>query len=222
MRNSTKWGKGVRNSPEPHQASEKVHAAPGDSKKPAERAQQEAAATSQHDDVAETAPPKAAPQDTLAARGEPDKGLEDQLLRALAEQANIRQRAQREIEGAARFANAQFARDLLETVDNLRLAISNLPAEASADSRIKPMIAGVLATERALMSTLARHGIVPIDALGQAFDPAFHEAVHLVADAGSPSGTVIEVSKPGYMHHDRLLRPAAVHVSMTPEPGEDQ
>jgi molecular chaperone GrpE len=146
--------------------------------------------------------------------------LEDRLLRALAEQVNIRERALREVDYATKFASSQFAGDLLDTIDNLRLAIASIPGAATADPGMKPLIAGIIATERALMSALAKHGIVPINALDQPFDPAFHEAIHLVADKDRPSETVIEVIKPGYMHHDRLLRPAAVRVTAAPESDE--
>jgi molecular chaperone GrpE len=66
----------------------------------------------------------------------------------------------------------------------------------------------VAATERALQDTLAKHGIRRIDPLGEPFDPNRHQAVFEAADAASPAGTVVEALQPGYLHHDRLLRPA--------------
>jgi len=70
-----------------------------------------------------------------------------------------------------------------------------------------------VATERALLDAFEKHGIRRVDALGQRFDPDHHEAVFEVADATSPPGTVAEVLQPGYLHHDRLLRPAKVGVA---------
>jgi molecular chaperone GrpE len=49
--------------------------------------------------------------------------------------------------------------------------------------------------------------------LGQPFDPNRHQAVFQATDAERPAGTVIEVLQPGYLHHDRLLRPAMVGVA---------
>lgn len=139
--------------------------------------------------------------------------LEDRLLRALAEQENIRARGRREMERAVQFAGSQLSADLLDTADNLQRAIGSIPQSALADTVIRRLYEGLLATERALLAAFARHGIVPTDPLGQPFDPALHEAVQIVADEGQGPGVVSAVVKPGYMHHDRLLRPAAVHVT---------
>jgi molecular chaperone GrpE len=137
----------------------------------------------------------------------------DRVLRALAEQENSRRRAERERQDAIRFAAAGFARDLLETADNLRRAIESVPDETANDETVQRLLAGIVATERALLDAFEKHGIRRVDALGQRFDPDHHEAVFEVADAASPPGTVAEVLQPGYLHHDRLLRPAKVGVA---------
>jgi molecular chaperone GrpE len=146
----------------------------------------------------------------------------DRLLRALAEQENARRRALREREEAVRFAASGLARDLLATADNLRRAIESVPDE-SADEPLQRLLTGIVATERALLDALAKHGIRRIDALGQPFDPERHEAVFEVSDPERPAGTVAEVLQPGYLHHDRLLRPAMVGVAKGGEgpPEED-
>jgi molecular chaperone GrpE len=221
MRSSTKSVKGADSAPDAQTVRDKAA-----TKEPPKNASQQATPKAhQHQENVSEAPAQKSEipaQNEAAAQSEPRETvesreqLEDRLLRALAEQANIHERALREIDRATKFAGSQFAGDLLETLDNLRLAIASIPKAASADSEMKPLIAGIIATERALMSALAKHGVEPIDALDQPFDPAFHEAVHLVPGHDRPAGTVVEVIKPGYMHHDRLLRPAAVHVA-TPE-----
>jgi molecular chaperone GrpE len=139
--------------------------------------------------------------------------LKDRLLRALAEQENTRRRAQREREEAIRFAASPLARDLLATADNLRRAIESVPAERAADDAVAQLLAGVAATERALLEALEKHGIRRIDALGAPFDPNRHEAVFQAGDSEHPPGTVAEVVQEGYLHHDRLLRPAIVGVA---------
>jgi molecular chaperone GrpE len=138
--------------------------------------------------------------------------LKDRLLRALAEQENTRRRAQREREEATRFAAWPLARDLLATADNLRRAIESVPADQAADA-VAQLLAGVAATERALLEALEKHGIRRIDALGEPFDPDRHEAAFQVSDSQHPPGTVAEVIQEGYLHHDRLLRPAMVGVA---------
>jgi molecular chaperone GrpE len=165
------------------------------------------------------------PDDATAAEAEADLSArvaeleaeladcKDRLLRALAEQENSRRRAERERQEAIRFAAAGLARDLLETADNLRRAIESVPDETANDETVQRLVAGIVATERALLDAFEKHGIRRVDALGQRFDPDRHEAVFEVADAASPPGTVAEVLQPGYLHHDRLLRPAKVGVA---------
>lgn len=137
----------------------------------------------------------------------------DRLMRALAEQQNIRRQMQRERDEAVRFAGSRLAEDLLDTLDNLRRAIDTVPASESGHEAVKPLLSGVEATERNLLETLARHGVKKIDPLGSAFDPHRHHAMFQRPDAAA-EGTVIEVLQPGYMLHDRLLRPAMVGVAV--------
>ena len=141
--------------------------------------------------------------------------LKDRLLRALAEQENIRRRAAREREEAVRFAASGLAGDLLPTVDNLRRAIDSVPAKrAAADEVMQNLLAGVEVTERALLDALEKHGIRRVEAEpGEAFDPHRHQAMLEVEDSGQPDGAVAQVLLPGYRHHDRLLRPALVAVA---------
>jgi molecular chaperone GrpE len=139
--------------------------------------------------------------------------LKDRLLRALAEQENARRRAERDREEAIRFAASGLARDLLSTLDNLRRAIEAVPEEKAGDETVRQLLTGVVATERALLGALAKHGIRRIDSLGEPFNPDRHEAVFEVTDPARSAGTVAEVLQEGYLHHDRLLRPAMVGVA---------
>jgi molecular chaperone GrpE len=151
----------------------------------------------------------------------------DRLLRALADQENARRRAHRERDEAVKYAASGLARDLLATVDNLRRAIVSVPEGKGADPAVQQLVSGVEATERALLETLARHGIRRFEARGGAFDPDRHEAVFEVTGSEHPEGTVAEVLQEGYLHHDRLLRPAMVGVAKgdadrAGEPGADR
>jgi molecular chaperone GrpE len=147
----------------------------------------------------------------------------DRLLRALAEHENARRRALREREEAVRFAASGLARDLLATADNLRRAIESVPEERIADETVRRLLAGIVATERALLDALAKHGIHRIASLGERFDPDRHEAVFEVTAPEQPAGTVAEVLQEGYLHHDRLLRPAMVGVAKgRDEPAEQE
>jgi molecular chaperone GrpE len=145
----------------------------------------------------------------------------DRLLRALAETENVRRRAQREREDASKYAVAGFAKDLLSVADNLRRALDSLPEAEARDDRTRSLLAGVAATERELLSIFERYGIKRIDPRGEHFDHNLHQAIFEAERSDQPSGTIVEVLQPGYVLHDRLLRPAMVGVAKgAPKPTE--
>jgi molecular chaperone GrpE len=137
----------------------------------------------------------------------------DHLLRALADTENVRRRYQRERDDAQKYAVSDFAKDLLSAVDNLRRALEAIPEAEIADPRTRSLLDGVAATERELLAAFERHGLKRIDPKGERFDHNFHQAICEAEGRGAPEGTVIEVLQPGYVLHDRLLRPAMVGVA---------
>jgi len=137
----------------------------------------------------------------------------DRLLRALADTENTRRRAQREREDLQKYAITGFAKDLLSPVDNLRRALDSMPEAEVNDLKLRGLLDGVAATERELLSALERHGVRRIDPKGEKFDHNFHQAIFEAENSGQPAGTVVEVLQPGYVLHDRLLRPAMVGVA---------
>lgn len=142
--------------------------------------------------------------------------LKDKLLRAVAEAENVRRRAEREKQDAARYGAASFARDMVQVSDNLRRAIAALKPEErdAAPATVKALIEGVEMTERQLLSTFERHGIKEITpAPGDRFDANLHEAMFEVPGSGQPAGTVVHVVEAGYSIGDRLLRAARVGVA---------
>jgi molecular chaperone GrpE len=137
----------------------------------------------------------------------------DRLLRALAETENVRRRAERERGDAARFGAANFAKDILNVADNLRRAIESVPEGQGGDELIRNLLQGVAATERELLAAFERHGVRRIDPVGERFDHNLHQAMFEVENTGKPVGTIVQVLQPGYVMHDRLLRPALVGVA---------
>lgn len=165
-------------------------------------------------DPAKTASDQSAAPTSPAALQAELAETKDKLLRALAEQENIRRQMQRQRDEAVKFAASQLAGNLVDTLDNLRRAIESVPAEASRNEAVSPILKGVEATEANLLATLARHGMQRIDPLGAAFDPNLHHAILQRSDATAAEGTVVEVLQPGYMLHDWVLRPAMVGVAV--------
>ncbi len=177
----------------------------------------------------EQEPEQPAAEEAEAAAGEPTEDaaeeriatleaevseLKDQLLRSLAETENVRRRAQRDKADAAKYAAAPLLRDLLAVADNLSRAVTSVPDGAEADDeRLAALLDGVKLTEKELGAVFERHHIVKLEPIGEALDPHRHEAMFEVPDPQQPSGTVVQVVQPGYLLHDRLLRPAQVGVS---------
>lgn len=145
--------------------------------------------------------------------------LEDRLKRAIADQENSRKRTQRDAQTAVKFAASALAADLLPTLDNLQLALNAVAKDEAASELLKRLLQGVRATERVLLSALQKHGIRRIAPLGEPFDPNLHEVVSEVERSDLPAGTVADVLQPGYLHHDRLLRPAMVNIAKSGSPG---
>jgi molecular chaperone GrpE len=143
--------------------------------------------------------------------------LRDRLMRALAETENTRRQGERRVQDANRYAVANFARELLPVVDNLRRAIDAGSAGAETQKG-DALIAGVVATDRILTQILNRFGIEEINALNEPFDPKKHEAVMETDQTEQPPGSVAQVLENGYMLHDRLLRPARVVVAKSQQP----
>jgi molecular chaperone GrpE len=162
--------------------------------------------------------PEVAPEDEsdrVAALEAEVADLKDRLLRTLAEMENLRRRSEREMADTRQYAVANFARDMLTVSDNLRRAIDALPAESEQgkDPVLAALIEGVEVTERGLAQTLEKFGVHPIDAKGEKFDPAHHQAMFEVENAELPSGSVAEVVQTGYRIGERVLRPALVGVA---------
>lgn len=139
--------------------------------------------------------------------------LKDQVLRALAEQENLRRRFERDRDDTRKFAIAGFAKDLVSVAENLRRALDAMPAEVRESDTGKQLATGVEMTERELMSVFEKHGIRRVDPLGQPFDYNFHQAIVELPGTGQAPGTVVQVLQAGFVIHDRLLRPAMVGVA---------
>jgi molecular chaperone GrpE len=154
-------------------------------------------------------------------------GLKDRLLRQTAETENVRRRLEREKTDATAYAVTSFARDLLAVADNLRRALDSIPPAVRETKGVETIVSGVEMTERELKNVLQRHGIVPVDALGQKLDPNLHQPMFEVETADQEPGIIVQELQTGYRIKDRLLRPALVGVAKAPaaqaaEPAESE
>jgi molecular chaperone GrpE len=139
------------------------------------------------------------------------KQRDDYLALAQRTQAdfeNYRKRVARDAAAARDRGVGSLAKELLPALDNLDRAL-----DGAADD--DPLLQGVRLVRNELKAALARAGIESFCPLGEAFDPAVHEAVATApqADGGSPSGSVVEVYQDGYRLGESILRPARVVVA---------
>lgn len=145
-------------------------------------------------------------QDTLKAQL---AQANDEKLRALADLQNFRRRGEEERTRIIRDANERLIRELLPVLDDFDLAV----AAAKQAENYEQLIGGVEAILRKLSETLAKQGVVPIEAVGEKFDTDLHEAVMLDEDADAPDETVTSELRRGYMLNKRVLRPSLVKVA---------
>ncbi|KFD62995.1 hypothetical protein M514_03619 [Trichuris suis] len=141
-------------------------------------------------------------------------GIEDKYMRALAENENLRARMTRQVEEAKLFGVQSLCKDLLEIADILQLAADSVSPDVlkSGQDELKNLHSGVLMTRTQLLKIFSRHGLTPLNPIGEKFDPNFHEAVFEVDDVKKDPGTVAIVQKMGYILHQRCLRAAQVGV----------
>src|SRR5579883_2373344 len=132
-------------------------------------------------------------------------------VRSRAEFANYQKRAKEQGDAERVYAVGTLARDLLDSIDNLGRAIDALRASGAAD-----VTAGLDLVKKQMLDVMAKHGVEPIRAQGQPFDPNLHDAVLQQPTADQPEGTVVAELLPGFKIRDRVLRPSKVAVSVKP------
>ena len=148
-------------------------------------------------------------QRALAVKTEESKDLNDKYLRLAAEFDNYKRLAQRDQRDQIRFGNEQLLKELLPVVDNLERAVKASRNGGSPDV----LIQGVDLTLKQLTGALTRFHVMPVETVGQPFDPATHQAVTSVASEKIPERHVVDEFQRGYRLHDRILRAAMVSVS---------
>lgn len=135
------------------------------------------------------------------------------VLYAKAEEQNTRRRLEQEKQNASSYAATGFARDILSVADNLERALDAIPDELREDEKFKGLVAGLEATGREIVTIFAKHGIEPVEAIGEELDPNRHQAMVEIPTDDAEPGTIVQQMQRGYVIKDRLLRPALVGVA---------
>lgn len=142
------------------------------------------------------------------------QSLRDLLLRRQAEFENFRKRMERERAETYQRVLGEIVNQLLPVIDNLRRALeAERSAAAQESEEFRHFLAGVELISKQLDGILENFGIKPVAAVGQPFDPHFHEAVATEPTDEVEPNTVVEELVRGYLLGDKLLRPAMVKVA---------
>ena len=136
-----------------------------------------------------------------------------QLIRLQADFDNYRKRMAKEQSRMYQDAVDGFVCNLLPVMDDLERAI-RVAQDRTAD---KNLLAGVELIHRRLQDVLDKEGIVPMECVGEPFDPDCHQAVQRLCVPEQPENTVVEEALRGYRRRERVLRPAMVVVSTQDE-----
>ena len=139
------------------------------------------------------------------------KELEEEVLKAKADNINYRKRKDEEVSKMLEFANEDLVKDILPSIDNFERAI-NLDDE-NLDDELSKFLAGFKMIYCHLVEVMEKYDVKAIDDKGKAFDPKFHQAVLTEKVEGMEPGMVVEVMQKGYMLKDKVIRPAMVKVS---------
>ena len=135
--------------------------------------------------------------------------FQDKLVRAQADFINYQKRAKAQADADRVYLIKPLALDILDALDNFDRAIESARAGGA-----QAIAEGLLMVEKQFVAALNKHGVEPISALGQPFDPNFHEAIMQQADPHHPEGTVVNEFARGYKLGDRVIRPSKVAVSI--------
>ena len=141
--------------------------------------------------------------------GEQLADLDLRYKRALADLDNYRKRSQQEIQRRVAETREALLRDWLEVSDSVERALSVEPDGGAVAE-------GLRAVRAQIDAILARQGVRRVGAVGEPFDPRYHEAVAVRETEDAPGGTIVEVVRSGFSLDGRVLRPALVVVSRAP------
>ena len=130
--------------------------------------------------------------------------------RAQADLVNYRNRASQEMEESRRIVKFGVISKFLNVADDLERAIGNIPSGMDEN-----WSEGITLVLRGLENSLTLEGVEKIDALGESFDPHFHEALMYEERSDKEEGIVVDVIQTGYKIKDRVLRPARVVVAQS-------
>ena len=135
--------------------------------------------------------------------------LTDRLTRQMAEFDKFRKRTEREKSQMYEIGAKDIIEKILPVIDNFERGLAAVPEESKED----PFVEGMEKIYKQIMTTLEGVGVKPIEAVGQEFNPDFHNAVMHVEDEEAGENIITEEFQKGYMYHDSVVRHSMVKVA---------
>lgn len=133
--------------------------------------------------------------------------LNDKYMRILAEYDNFRKRSQKDIEARVSYTKTDMLSKILPVIDNFERAAFN--ADADFDGYKK----GIEMTVNQFIEILSSMGVESFGAVGESFDPNFHNGVMHIEDDSFDENVIVDVFMKGYKIGDKVIRPATVKVA---------
>lgn len=135
--------------------------------------------------------------------------LQDKVRRQLAEFENFRNRSEKEKQLMFETGAKSVIEKVLPVIDNFERGLATVPEDKKED----PFVDGMNKVYRQLLTELENIGVKPIEAVGQEFDPNFHNAVMQVASEEYESGVIAQELLKGYTYRDSVVRHSMVAVT---------
>ncbi|MEK7703139.1 MAG: nucleotide exchange factor GrpE [Nitrospirota bacterium] len=148
-------------------------------------------------------------KDAVEQKDQEIKKRDERYRYLLADFENYKKRAQKDQVEQFKFANEKLLKEAVVVLDDLERAMLH----ANKTDDFEKIMEGLVLVSKQFLSFLGRFGVVPIESLSKAFDPACHQAVGQVVRGDLPDGEVTEEIQRGYMLYDRLIRPSFVLIS---------
>ena len=154
-------------------------------------------------------------QDIEAVRKEKDE-LTDRLQRVYADYANFQKRVPKNIAETVAYEKERFIRSFLPILDNFE----RTQREARGAQNVEAVVKGVEIIRDQMLTILKSHGVHPIDALNEKFDPARHEAMLRRSEPDKEDDVVLEEFQRGYALNGKVLRPSRVAINKIQTPAQ--
>ena len=132
--------------------------------------------------------------------------LEEKLKHVLADFQNLSRKTQSDIEQGVNSKINQFMLDFIKIYDDFIRA-----KEVISESKINAD--GLNSILKNMESLMEKYNVTPIEALGEIFDPNFHEAISIISDPTLDDNTITKEIRKGYISHERIIRPTLVEIS---------